>query len=104
MKKTLLGAVVLAGLSLASAASHAVVISSSNPYEFRWSYDTGSGLLTGNGSMSITGFGTGTLEILTTLNNTSPITGIGGDRLVSFGFGIDPNATGVRFSDAADGG
>lgn len=105
MKKTLLGAVVLAGLSLASAASHAVVISSaSNSYAFSWSYDTGSGLLTGNGSMSITGWGTGTLSILTTLHNTSPITGVGGDRLVSFGFGIDPNATGVQFSDAADGG
>jgi len=106
MKKSLLGAVVLAGLSLASAASHAVVISSAtnNPYAFSWSYDTGSGLLTGNGTMTLSGFNSGVLSIAMTLNNTSPITGTGGDRLVSFGFGIDPNATGVQFVDAADAG
>lgn len=105
MKKSLFGAVLFAGLGLASATSHAVAISSANStYAFSWSYDTGSGLLTGNGTMSVSGFNSGTLTIAMTLNNTSPIPGQGGDRLVSFGFGIDPNATGVAFSDANDGG
>jgi len=35
------------------------------------------------------------------LNNASALAS---NRLTSFGFGIDPNATGVSFSDAADGG
>lgn len=105
MKKSLFGAVLFASLGLASATSHAVAISTANStHAFSWSYDTGSGLLTGNGTISVSGFNSGTLSLTMTLNNTSPIPGQGGDRLVSFGFGIDPNATGVQFSDTNDGG
>ncbi len=39
--------------------------------------------------------------MLVSLNNTSLLSS---NRLTSFGFGIDPNATGVNFIDAADGG
>jgi hypothetical protein len=54
--------------------------------------------------MTVTGFGTNSLSIEITLNNTSPNTGVGGDRLTAFAFGIDPNATSVTFSDTGDGG
>lgn len=94
-----------AGLLLFSSASQAVIITNvNNTHAFSWSFDTGSGLLTGNGTMTFSGFGTGALTVAMTLNNTSPIGGQGGDRLVAFGFGIDPNATGVQFIDNNDGG
>ena len=38
---------------------------------------------------------TSQLTLTITLNNTSDIGGQGGQRLSSFGFGIDPNATSV---------
>lgn len=90
------------------AVSHAVLISesSNNPYAFSWSYNTGTSLLTGSGTMSISGFNSSDLTVTVSLTNTSAIGGQGGERLVGFAFGIDPNATGstVGFSDAADGG
>jgi hypothetical protein len=91
-------------MALLAAPSHAVLIDSSNPYNFSWSYNTGTSLLTGNGSLSITGFNSSLLSINVSLTNTSQIGGQGGERLTSFGFGIDPNATSVGFSDANDGG
>jgi len=45
------------------------------------------------------------LRIEFTLNNASPNAGQDGDRLTSFGFGIDPDATSFRLvDDDADGG
>ena len=61
-------------------------------------------MLTGSGTMAIAGFNTSQLTLTITLNNTSDIGGQGGERLTSFGFGIDPNATSVSFSDTADSG
>lgn len=107
IKKAFLGAALFAALGLASGASQAVMLSSasgSNSYSFNWSQAFGSYALTGNGVLTVSGFGTNQLRIEFTLNNTSPNAGQGGDRLTSFGFGIDPNATSVGFSDAADGG
>jgi hypothetical protein len=104
---TLAGAL---ALSLASAGvANATFISSSsnNPLNFSWSFATpnpGSYNLTGTGTLSVSGFNSNLLTVGVTLNNTSPNSGQGGDRLTSFGFGIDPNATGVTFSDAADEG
>lgn len=72
-----------------------------NSYDFSWSYYTGSYNLTGNGSLSVTGFNSNSLTITVTLNNTSPNNS---DRLTAFGFGIDPNATSVTFMDSPDGG
>jgi hypothetical protein len=107
IKKALLGAALFAGLGLASGASQAVMLSSApggNSYSFNWNQAFGSYALTGNGVLTVSGFGTNQLRIEFTLTNTSPNAGQGGDRLTSFGFGIDPNATSVRFVDAADGG
>lgn len=107
IKKALLGAALFAGLGLASGASQAVMLSSAlgnNSYSFSWNQAFGSYALTGNGVLTVSGFGTNQLQIEFTLNNTSPNAGQGGDRLTSFGFGIDPNATRVQFSDDADGG
>jgi hypothetical protein len=95
---------VAAVLAFSPGASAALLTLSENTYSFSWSYFTGSYDLTGNGSMTVTGFGTNSLSIEITLNNTSPNTGVGGDRLTAFAFGIDPNATSVTFSDTGDGG
>jgi hypothetical protein len=54
--------------------------------------------------MTISGFNSSSLTVTVSLTNTSLIGGIGGERLTAFGFGIDPNATGVSFLDANDGG
>lgn len=102
---------VLAGLALAglSALTHATVISSSsnNPLAFSWSSVGGPYTLTGSGSLTVSGFNSSTLTVLVSLTNTTVAGGnpIGKNaRLTQFGFGIDPNATGVTFSDASDAG
>jgi hypothetical protein len=87
-----------------SAPSHALLINSSDTYSFSWSHDTGSSLLTGNGSFSVTGFNSNLLSIGVTLDNTSQTGGQGGERLTAFGFGVDPNATSIGFLDNGDGG
>jgi len=107
-----LGLAAAAAASLTAAtASHATLIGSStnNPLAFSWSQtvlgsDSLAHTLTGNGSMTLSGFNSSTLTVNLTLNNTSSILGQGGERLTSFGFGIEPNATAVGFSDATDGG
>jgi len=93
-------AVVLTSFSVSG---HAVIIdtSTNNPYAFSWSFDTGTSLLTGSGTMTVSGFNTNSLLIDVSLTNTSLLAS---ERLTSFGFGIDPNAVAVNFIDAADGG
>jgi hypothetical protein len=98
-------ALAIAGLMSLPTASMADIISTGDPTDnFSWAYDTGSSLLTGFGSMTISGFNTSLLTVAVSLSNTSSIGGIGGERLTAFGFGIDPNATGVAFGDVGDGG
>lgn len=95
-----------AALAAFAAPSHAVMVSSSvnDPLEFSWAYNTGTRTLTGSGSMTISGFNSSTLTVGISLTNTSA-GGQGGERLTAFGFGIDPNATGVQFLDnPLDGG
>lgn len=105
LRKILGSAALFASLGLASVTSQAVVITSDAPaYSFSWAYDTGTRLLTGNGTLDVGGFNSSTLRLVFTLANTAPIGGQGGDRLTSFGFGIDPNATGIRFEDNPDAG
>ncbi len=89
-----------------SVQSHAVLIAADtgNPLEFEWNYNTGSAALTGSGQMAVSGFNSNTLTIVVTLTNTAPTLGQGGDRLTAFAFGIGPNATGITFQDATDGG
>ena len=94
------------GLLAASAGANATLITSAtnNPFDFSWAYNTDSSVLTGNGSLTVSGFNSNLLTITVSLNNTSSIGGVGGERLTAFGFGIDPNATGVAFGDVGDGG
>lgn len=92
------GAVIVAGVG----AAQAVVLSSAtNPYNFTWSFNSAAGVLSGAGSLSLSGFNSSALTVAITLNNTS---GLASNRLTAFGFGINPNATGIAFSDANDGG
>jgi hypothetical protein len=100
------GVLLAAAFVAASGAAQATVVDSgsNNPLAFSWSYDTGSSLLTGSGSMTVSGFNSTSLTLSVSLTNTSLIGGIGGERLTAFGFGIDPNATAVTFSDSADAG
>ncbi len=96
-----LAAVSLCMLAL-SLPSQAIPISSgSGAHNFSWSYNSSAGLLSGTGSLTLSGWNSNTLLVAVTLNNTS---GLLSNRLTSFGFGINPNATGVSFSDATDGG
>ena len=102
IKKLSLAAFTVALLSFGTA-SQAIPITSStnNPYAFNWSVNTVDGLLQGHGTLTVSGFNTSALTFLVSLFNDSALAT---SRLTSFGFGIDPNATGVTFVDAADGG
>jgi hypothetical protein len=95
--KTLLATTCL----LLATASQAVVINSSNPYNFSWSFASAAGTLTGGGSMTFSGLSSNELSVAITLNNTS---GVASNRLTSFGFGINPNVSSVTFNDVADAG
>jgi PEP-CTERM motif len=101
-KKLLQVAGLVLPLSVGGLAANAITLTSgSNSASFSWSQNTADGLLQGTGTITVTGFNSGTLSVTLTLNNTSADST---DRLTAFGFGIDPNATAVSFSDAADGG
>lgn len=105
MIKKLLGAGLTALCLAATGGAQAAVVSSSdNSFGFSWDYDTGSSHLTGLGSMTVNGFNTSALSLSISLTNTSLLGGQGGERLTAFGFGIDPNATGVSFFDSLDAG
>lgn len=96
-----------ATLALGAGASHAITVgpATNNPFAFVWDFTTPAlAHLTGNGSISVSGFNSNLLTVTVTLTNTSAIGGQGGDRLTAFGFGIDPNATSIGFSDGSDGG
>ena len=97
----------IAALGLALASSHAsafFIDNAGDSLSFSWSYAGGGYNLTGVGSMTATDLQPGslTLDISLTNNSVAP-SGINA-RLTAFGFGIDPNATGVTFSDNSDGG
>jgi hypothetical protein len=101
-RRFLINVVAAASCGLFTTASHAVLITDSTPYAFSWSYDSsGAGTLSGNGTLTVSGFNSSSLTVGVSLTNSSSPTS---DRLTSFGFGIDPNATGVSFTDSADGG
>ncbi len=104
--KTLRVLVGVASLTLFSISGQATVISSSsnNPLGFTWSYFDGTDTLSGSGSLTVSGFNSSSLTVAISLTNTAPAGGLGGDRLTAFGFGIDPNATDISFSDTSDGG
>lgn len=97
MIKKLLGAGLTALCLSAGGVQAAVVTSTNTSFAFDWDYSTGTSNLTGFGSMFVSGFNSSSLMLSVSLTNTSLIGGQGGERLTHFGFGIDPNATGVAF-------
>jgi hypothetical protein len=83
---------------LAASPSQATFIdaTTNNPLLFTWSGSSAAGVLSGSGSLTVSGFNSNTLAVLISLSNTSALAS---NRLTAFGFGIEPNATGVTFSD-----
>lgn len=109
MKKLLKCVAALTAAALTATAAQATIISSgsNNPLNFSWSHtvtgtDNLQHTMTGNGSLSVSGFSSASLTVNITLNNTSTIGGQGGERLTVFGFGIDPDAANASFSDPGD--
>jgi hypothetical protein len=102
ISKTLKAAAIAIPMGLASLGAHATSVPGTE--NFSWSFNTGAGVtITGNGSIALSASGT-ILTALVTLNNTTALPAGTNMALLSFGFGIDPNATGVTFQDAVDGG
>lgn len=99
--RTCVAAIVLASFSVGSLAYFVSSSGSNNPLSFSWSYNTGLSVLSGSGVMTVTGFNSSMLTASVTLTNTSSLSS---NKLIAFGFGIDPNATAVGFSDSDDGG
>ena len=93
-------------MALFSVTSHAsLVLTDQAPSQtFIWSSvgTTGSTSYTlqGNGSFTASGFNSNSLALAITLNNTTVVPAGANAGLVSFGFGIDPNAQSVGFSDS----
>ena len=98
--------------ALTCASANALIINTLNsPTSFFISQDEGGGIvLSASGTVTITsGFNSSSLVLHVVLNNTSTLNGVpytaaDNIRLTGWGFGVDPNATAVTFSDAADGG
>ncbi len=101
-RKLRVTAIAVALLSFGTASQATLILSYAPTYNFTWSYNGGAaGPLTGNGSMTVSGFDSSMLSILISLTNSSALTN---NRLTSFGFGIDPNAVTSTLVDANDGG
>lgn len=90
-----------AAIGAFSAPGSAFTLSEGNASNFTWNVTSAAGNLSGSGSITPTGIGTGSLSLAVSLTNTS---GLSSNRLTAFGFAIDPDATGVDFSDINDGG
>ena len=101
-------AITALGLALASSHASAFFVDGvGDTLNFSWSYLGAGYNLTGTGTMKSTAFSSGSLTLDISLTNTTVDAKYlsGKDaRLTAFGFGIDPNATGVTFSDSSDGG
>ena len=112
MRRIILSFVGLVFSALMCSGANALIINTRNsPINFVISQNEGGGVvLTASGSLSITGgFNSSSLTLHVVLNNTStlngvPLTAASNVRLTGWGFGINPNATSVTFSDASDGG
>jgi hypothetical protein len=94
-KKMLTGA----ALALGAMTAQADVVTIGNVLNFEWEFDTGAGvLIEGTGSMTTSLVNTDDLQLVITLDNDTQLVS-GNMALTSFGFGIDPNATGVIVAD-----
>ena len=97
----------IAALGLALASSHASAFSVDNAGDslnFSWSYAGGGYNLTGAGTMTATALSSGSLTLQISLTNNTVGPSANNARLAAFGLSIDPDATGVTFGDASDGG
>jgi hypothetical protein len=111
MKLNLISALLCSALVSLAAPAQAITIGVADaPASFSFS-DTGGGYnLALSGSLDLTGLTATTATLSITLNNIStfnnqPIANPGDVRLTAFGFGVNPNATAVSFSDSpGDGG
>lgn len=97
--------------SLSGSAAAIVITSLDTPVAFTITQDIGGGIvLSATGSVRVTsGFNSSSLVMEVILNNAStlngiPLASIANVRLTGWGFGVDPDATGVTFSDTADAG
>ncbi len=97
----------IAALGLALASSHAsafFIDNAGDSLNFSWSYAGGGYNLTGAGTMTATALSSGSLTLQVSLTNNTVAASGNNARLTAFGLGIDPDATGVNFADASDGG
>jgi len=97
----------LVALATTLASSHAnafFIDSTGDSLSFSWSYAGGGYNLKGVGTMTAIDLQADslTLDISLTNNTVAPMGK--NARLTAFGFGIDPNVTGVTFGDNSDGG
>ena len=90
-------------MMLFSITGHALVLNTTTPSgTFNWEEIVNGFTLMGNGSVTVSGFNTNQLILDFMLNNTTTPSGTDDKTtLYAFGFGIDPNATGVTFSDSS---
>ena len=111
MKAILKGCLAIVLWAFLSGSAGALVINTLNPSAaFTITRDDGVGsILAATGSVTVSGFNSSALTLHVILNNSSTLNGIpyslaDNVRLTGWGFGVDPNATGVTFTDSADGG
>ena len=98
-------AIATLGLALASGHASAFFIDNAgDSLNFSWSYAGGGYNLTGAGTMTATALSPGSLTLQILLKNNTTAANGNDARVTAFGLGIDPDATGVTFSDANDGG
>ena len=90
-------------MMLFSITGHALVLNTTTPSgTFNWEEIVNGFTLMGNGSVTVSGFNTHQFILDFMLNNTTTPSGTDDKTtLYAFGFGIDPNATGVTFSDSS---
>lgn len=87
LRKLALTAVAAIGFSVGQAEASVMLTTNGQNFNFNWNLNTINGPITGNGSMTATGFGTTDLKLSISVTNT------GQGRLGAFAFGINPNAT-----------
>jgi hypothetical protein len=107
-RATRISAVALAVGVSASSASAFVVSSTASDFNFGWTAPAPGSpyTLTGTGSVDITAFSPTSITMTVSLTNTTNSGIYNNDdvRLTAWGFGIDPDASSVSFSDASDNG
>lgn len=109
MRLNVIPALICGALLSLTAPAQAVTISVADaPASFSFSQTNGGYNLSLSGTLDLTALSNTQASLSITLNNTStlanntPIANPSDVRLTAFGFGMNPNATGVTFSDPND--